>query len=284
MNMKEEIIVSLTTWKPRIQNLPIVLDTIYSQTVMPDKVVLNLSYDEEIPENIQEYIDYHKIEVNFVPNTKVYKKFIPTLLKYPQACVINIDDDCIFPSSMIEDFMNTHKRYPQFPISGNKVVLFGMQCHCGCASLTKYEYFGDCLNYIDEEVMSNCTSSDMVYTYVALKNNHPYICSKEIYYENVILNDLEFAPYSKQQRDGENSAIKTFNYLIGRFGKLKSPVLDYLRVSDEYFYSLINHQYEMNNKSAIQKQCAIDKIYSSHAYRLGHAILFPLKWMFAKKK
>ena len=135
---REEIIVSLTTWKPRIHNIPVVLESIYAQTIQPDKVVLNIAFDEVIPENIQKYIDIHQIEVNYVPDTKVYKKFLPTLLKYPRACVINIDDDCIYPETMLEDFMDLHAQYPQYPISGNHLIHDGMQCHCGCASMTIY--------------------------------------------------------------------------------------------------------------------------------------------------
>ena len=59
--MKEQLIVSLTTWKPRIGNIPAVLDSIYAQTLPPDKVVLNLSYDEFIPTEVQSYIDAHGV-------------------------------------------------------------------------------------------------------------------------------------------------------------------------------------------------------------------------------
>ena len=81
--MTERIIVSLTTWSKRIGNIPVVLDTIFNQTVQPDLVVLNLAHDEIIPEDVKHYINSHNIEINRVKDTKVYKKLIPTLKKYP---------------------------------------------------------------------------------------------------------------------------------------------------------------------------------------------------------
>lgn len=122
--MSEQIIISLTTYSRRFNNIPAVLDSIYGQTLLPDKVVLNLAIDETIPETVQSYISDHHIEVNRVPDTKVYKKLIPTLRKYPNDCIITIDDDFLYPENMIEDFMNIHEKYPHNPISGNRIVFF----------------------------------------------------------------------------------------------------------------------------------------------------------------
>ena len=77
MSVNEEIIVSLTTWSARIKNIPVVLDSIYNQTIKPNKVVLNLSVGEIVPSELEHYITEHQIEVNYVPDTKVYKKTFP---------------------------------------------------------------------------------------------------------------------------------------------------------------------------------------------------------------
>ena len=167
--MKERIIVSLTTYSKRIDNIPVVLDTIFSQTLCPDLVVINLSFDEYIPERVQRYVDNHNIEVNLVKDTKVYKKLIPTLQRFPHDCVITIDDDFLYPQTMIEDFISTHNQYPHYPISGNREVINGMQCHCGCASLTKADYLGCYLNQIDDAIMDNCPCDDVVYSFLSNK-------------------------------------------------------------------------------------------------------------------
>lgn len=173
MIVKEKIIVTLTTWSKRISNIPIVLDTIYKQTLPPDLVVLNLAFDEVIPTDVQQYLDQHSVEVNRVEDTKVYKKLIPTLKKYPHDCIISIDDDWLYPEGMIEEFVKFHKLYPNNPISGNKEVFCGIQCHCGCASLTKASFWGEYLNMIDGDVIVNCPSDDMVYSYLSTLAGHP---------------------------------------------------------------------------------------------------------------
>lgn len=213
---KELVIVSLTTWKERIGNVPVVLDSIFSQTVCPDLVVLNLAYEEVIPEEVADYLSMHSVEIIRVPDTKVYKKIIPTLYKYPEACVINIDDDFEYPKAMIADFLSVHRKHPRMPVTGNYICLDYMNCHCGCASLTKKEYFGKWLDRIDAEVMANCPSDDMVYTYFCAKSGHYYVRTKETYFVNM-------KPVSAVQSYSArftNPEQQTWDYLVGRFGSL----------------------------------------------------------------
>lgn len=273
---KEQVIVSLTTWHERIANLPVVLDSIYAQTYQPDKVVLNLAYDEAVPEDVKAYLKNHNVEVNSVQDTKVYKKIIPTLRKYPEACVINIDDDSIYPSTMIADFVEMHKQYPKFPISGNRVVLYGMQCHCGLASLTKAEYFGEWLDKIDTDLMQHCSSSDIVFTYMATRNGHPYIHTKEEYFKNIQLAELEGEAYSSQVVK-EDGVGKSYNYLVQRYGEPESPMRSY--VGDECIAETIDHILREEVKREIEevKERTEKKIRSSKSYRLGKALLKPIR-------
>lgn len=229
-------IVSLTSWAPRFQNLPTVIDTIFSQTVRPELVVLNLADDEVVPQYLQEYIDLHGIEVHRMPNTKVFKKLVPTLREYPEACVISIDDDFLYPSRMVEDFMQVHKKYPNNPISGNSVVLFGMQCHCGAASLTKASYFGNYLSSIDDDLMAECKSDDMVYTFLCNKAGHPYIRTRDSYFTNMeSYGTVE--TYSRSTKAANKAIKSTYDYLVKRFGKIDSSFCNYL--GDDYLRTIV---------------------------------------------
>lgn len=219
--MDERIIVSFTTWKPRMKNIPAVLDSIFAQTLPPHLVVLNLDREEFLPEDIKEYLAIHNVEINLMDNLKVYKKLIPTLKKYPEACVISIDDDWIYPNGMIADFMETHRKFPDSPISGNKVTINGMACHCGCASLTKAEYFGKWLDCIDERVMHSCESDDLTYTYFMARNGRKYARTEGTYYENMksLSNEVSYSESIKTDLDD------TWNYLQARFGLIENPAL-----------------------------------------------------------
>ena len=68
---KERIIVTLTSYKPRLANLPTVLDTIFAQTLPPDIIVLNLAYDEVLPIDVSEYLETHNVDVLRVADTKI---------------------------------------------------------------------------------------------------------------------------------------------------------------------------------------------------------------------
>lgn len=280
---EEKVIVSLTTWSKRIHNLPIVLDSIYAQTYTPDKVVLNLAYNEVIPGDVGAYLKEHNVEIYYTEDTKVYKKFLPTLKRYPEACVINIDDDCVFPETMIEEFMSLHEQYPQYPISGNHEVLDGLQCHCGNASLTKEEYFGEWLNTIDSELMQHCPSSDIVFTYLAVKNGHPYIHTRAEYFTNVMQDHLGKNDGYSNNTIKSNGIENTYLYLVNRFGRCENPMIKY--VGDEYIAMMIETIWRNEVMIAVEEKSEqIERKYqSSKAYRLGKLLLSPFRWMKRKK-
>lgn len=275
--MKEEIIVTLTTWSKRMSNIPYVLDTIYGQTVQPDRVVLNLAYDEVVPADVQKYIDEHDIEVYRMPDWKVYKKLIPTLKKYPNACIISIDDDWLYPEGMIEDFMSIHRQYPDFPISGNKEALYGIKCHCGCASLTKASYFGEWLNKIDDDVMMYCPSDDIVYSYFAAKAGHPYIKTKGEYFFNMQpYNAIEGYSASVGPLDSISSSMQ---YLEERFGKANISCAPYL--NDAYMAELLDGVYakSMTHSVSEMERKTEERIYSTYSFRIGQVIVKPFRWL-----
>lgn len=266
--MSERVIVSLTTWSARIGNIPAVLDTIFNQTIQPDLVVLNIAYDLIIPDAVNNYLEEHNVEVFRCEDTKVYKKLIPTLKRYPNDCVISIDDDWLYPQGMIEDFVEVHKLCPDNPISGNQGIINNRQCHCGCASLTKYSFFGDNLNMFDKELFFNCPCDDIAYTYFANKSYHPYIRTRGEYYTNMIPYN-QLAPYSNL--DVLND--KSLEYLLKRFGAMPDFIDAY--VKNELVSNTINSIYT-NSLAKAEFQAEL-KIRSTKSYKLGKLILKPLR-------
>lgn len=278
--MDEQIIVSLTTWSARIRNIPAVLDSIYSQSLLPDKVVLNLAYDEVVPDEVQAYIVAHKIEVHRTKDTKVYKKLFPTLIRYPQACVINIDDDFIYPSGMIEDFMKIHAKYPNNPISGNKYVMYGLTCHYGCASLSKLEHYGGYLDFVDDDLMKECPCDDIACTYFASKSGHPHVVTDGLYDTNMeSYNETE--PYSPPNDD---RIEKSYAYLVNRFGEININNLLNGYIDNRYVSDILSNMYDEIKKEQydIVRFRTEVSIRNSKAYRLGKLLLKPLK-IFKKK-
>ncbi len=273
---KERIIVSLTSWEKRFGNIPAVLDTIFNQTLSPELVVINLNENETVPQHVTDYLTSHKVIINHVSYKKVYKKIIPTLKLYPNDCIIGIDDDWLYPPTMIEDLWNTHIKYPNNPISGNREFINGYTCHCGCASLTKASFF-DNFNLIDQEVMNNCPSDDAIYTYFSVRSGHPYVWAKGLYYTNMqAYNSIE--SYSPSDRVFDAVGI-SWQYLISRFGDLKP--LNELFLQDEMIRNIIQKKQEFEISKAFSD--GKKSIQSTIADKISSAIFKPFRWLTKKR-
>lgn len=183
--MSQKIIVSLTSYGDRLKSLPVVLNSMLTQSVMPDKIVLNLHKEEILPEGLVQYLFNHPdIQVNRVPyDTKVWKKFLPTFEIYPDDMIICIDDDFIYPYNMIDEMVNTYLANPEQPVSGNRVEWYGLACHCGCASLVTRKFF-DGID-ITPEMMAHCKSSDFAYTWLLAREGIYYQRTPSVFFKNM---------------------------------------------------------------------------------------------------
>ncbi len=220
--MNEQIIVALTSWRKRITNLPTILDTIWAQTMPPDKVVLTLASEEfpkhVLPAEVQAYIDSHdRLQVCWVKHdTRVWKKFLFAAKLYPDALIVPIDDDMLYPQGMIEDLFKTHQLHPDAPISGNHYTFRGQKCHCGCASMVQAKHFDGWERYYRHRYRIEMPSSDIFYTMLAATNGYFYVPS-EVDYQATAVNYNETEPYS---RTGvKNKIRKTHDFCCRLFGQ-----------------------------------------------------------------
>jgi hypothetical protein len=124
-----DVIVSLTTWKGRINTQDVkhnIFDLLTKQkTQYKYKVVLCLSEEEfptkekEIPSwinDLNEFSDNFELLWTY-KNTKALKKLNPAMKKYSDLPIISIDDDEKFKANAIETFMNYHKQNPNIILS-----------------------------------------------------------------------------------------------------------------------------------------------------------------------
>ena len=191
-NNQERIIVSMTSWAKRIENVPLVVESILRNSVKPDMVVLNLSEEEfpqkeqELPESILNLVNRGIIEIIWTPgNLKAFKKFIPTMKKYPTDAIIAVDDDFIYPKEFIESFIEKHKQCPDSPISGNPFLVNGAQGHCGCASLVKASYFGKYIDELLDDHILDLRMDDIFYVFCAALNGVHYQYVGKLFYTNM---------------------------------------------------------------------------------------------------
>lgn len=114
-----KIIVSFTSYPPRINGVHQVVESLQRQTVQADEIVLYLSMDEfpdmdvALPEELKGMIGQKGFRVVWVRgNLKSHKKYYYALQEYKDAVVITVDDDKIYARTMIEDLIKSYKRFP----------------------------------------------------------------------------------------------------------------------------------------------------------------------------
>jgi hypothetical protein len=173
---------------------------------------------------------------------------------------------------MIEDFMRIHESYPHFPISGNRVVFYGKQCHCGCASLVKAEHFGDLLPLIDDEVIGSCPSDDFVYTYFINKAGYAYIRTQGEDFRN--MKSYNEGDGYTEGSGGFEGVRRTHDYLVQRFGELQNNLNAY--VADNQMSDLI---YDIHQQIISQeRENAKNEAYASATFKLGKLVKKPFLW------
>jgi hypothetical protein len=118
----EQVIVSLTSWPPRIHLVYCAIESLMRQTYKPSKICLFLAEsqfpDHKIPRTL-EILQTRGLEVHFCDDWGPAKKLIPAMEKFPSATIITVDDDVAYDSDLIEDLMKAHKQHPA-SIIGNR--------------------------------------------------------------------------------------------------------------------------------------------------------------------
>lgn len=147
------IIVSLTSYPPRIANIHKVIESLYRQTIPADEIILYLSLDEfpkaeeDLPETLRRLNGQNGFRVEWVQgNLKSHKKYYYSLQQYKDAVVITVDDDMVYARTMIGELIESHKEFPD-AVSARRVRII-MKNGEGLEPYSKWE--GE--KYLDEYI------------------------------------------------------------------------------------------------------------------------------------
>lgn len=115
----KQIIVSVTSYPARIRSVALALETIYEQTRKPDKVVLWLAAsqfpnrDDDLPKELLKLVSGKGLEIQWCDDDlKPHKKYFYAFQRYPDALVITIDDDILYPPQRIENLYLSYLLHP----------------------------------------------------------------------------------------------------------------------------------------------------------------------------
>ncbi|MDE5674997.1 MAG: glycosyltransferase [Muribaculaceae bacterium] len=116
--VKEEVIVSLTSFPAAISYVVPTVRSILGGSVLPDKVVLYLTFsqfgDEGLPQELTRLAQENDLfEIrDYGRDIRSYRKLVPALRDFPDAVIVTIDDDVAYHKNMLGDLLQLHERIP----------------------------------------------------------------------------------------------------------------------------------------------------------------------------
>ncbi|RYM34521.1 hypothetical protein ERX46_03875 [Brumimicrobium glaciale] len=156
-NQKSDLIVSLTTFPARINKIWIVIECMLRQTHTPDRIILWLSKEQFkdlnlLPKRLLKLRE-RGLEIELCDgDLRSHKKYVYTLRNFPDSHFITVDDDFLYPSSLIEELMIEHQKNPSFIL-----------CHRAHMMTSNNEKL-DSYNKWTKEYKGSSTSKNVLFT------------------------------------------------------------------------------------------------------------------------
>lgn len=109
------VIVSLTTYGRRTNQVYYTIISLLRQTYKPDMVILWLDEDNWSEANLPKSLLNLRskgLTIKFCKDLKSYKKLIPSLQEYPNSIIVTCDDDIYYKKDMLKRLMSEHEKCP----------------------------------------------------------------------------------------------------------------------------------------------------------------------------
>ena len=110
MTLPGPLVVSFTSHPPRFHTLERVASCLVGQTIRADAVVLWLAPHEaeQLPKPVEDALLDRGVSIRQCEDIRQYKKIIPALKAYPNACIVTVDDDHIYPNTLLRRFVDEY--------------------------------------------------------------------------------------------------------------------------------------------------------------------------------
>lgn len=114
--IKQDIIISLTSYPARIGTVNQTIETLLNQTTKADKIVLYLGKDKfphqehDLPQELRKLCG-DKFEIHWIEkDLKSFTKLIPAIKEYPDSILVTVDDDILYPPEMLEMLLVSYNK------------------------------------------------------------------------------------------------------------------------------------------------------------------------------
>lgn len=130
-----QLIVSLTSFPGRIDKADRAINTIFNQSLKPDRVILWLAQDQfpnrekDLSEKLLRLMDLG-LEIRWCEDLLSYKKIIPALKEFPNDIIVTADDDLYYErdwlKSLYEEYLKDTsciyvRRATRITLKGNRI-------------------------------------------------------------------------------------------------------------------------------------------------------------------
>lgn len=118
---ESELIVSLTTYGERIHDVYLSIESIMQGSVIPNHIILWLAENEFKNQPLPHSLAMQQkrgLQIKFCEDILSYKKLIPTLEQYPDACIVTIDDDVMYDFDFLDHLLLAHQQHPDCVCAG----------------------------------------------------------------------------------------------------------------------------------------------------------------------
>lgn len=108
------IIVTLTSFPKRYDVVHLTIESLLNQKMKPDEVILWISKQEGSDETLPKKITRLKergLTIKYVDgNIRSYKKLVCALTEYKDAILITVDDDTLYPNTLVSGLYNSYEK------------------------------------------------------------------------------------------------------------------------------------------------------------------------------
>lgn len=239
-NDDSDIIVSLTTHGKRLEDsAPYGIYSLFTQTMLPNRIVLNLNKDvwnnDNLPPLIKRLMQ-SGLEVIFCKDVRSHTKFLPALEKFPNNPIITVDDDMCYEQHMIEELVTAYH-------NSDKKTIF---CRQGVLPKKKngryipYMQWDDTINFLGVNVNG-------FKQYVSPYGVHgviypPHVFDNEIFRDDVFLN---LAPHTDD----------IWFWLMEVRNNVKAYVVNGTRTNEDSSVSMIEYLEEAESTALYFQNC-----------------------------
>lgn len=116
LDKSSDVLISLTSYGPRLKTVHLTLETLMHQDRMPGRIILWLTAKDATECGISpalKRLQARGLEISVVnEDLGPYKKLVHALKRYPDKCIITVDDDVFYPAHFVESLIDTAAQYP----------------------------------------------------------------------------------------------------------------------------------------------------------------------------